>query len=206
MYNNIIGMFVCLTVCLPLKYERTLDVASFLLFCLFCFSSYAETKDWRFCFVKFLHKGMFPIVRFILFVSVSRKYVCVYVRCEKCFKSVCLHLRVNQITETVENTDHKWVSLCVYVGMSGLRIGCFACVDSILTIVLVKIYTFYCSMFTFFLLRPYKTIGFVYFSCFSVPVLAVFVVVIACTCLSVCVFRCVFAALLLVDRFVLFLY
>lgn len=90
--------------------------------------------------------------------------------------------------------------------MSGLRIGCFACVDSILTIVLVKIYTFYCSMFTFFLLRPYKTIGFVYFSCFSVPVLAVFVVVIACTCLSVCVFQCVFAALLLVDRFVLFLY
>lgn len=71
--------------------------------------------------------------------------------------------------------------------MSGLRIGCFACVDSILTIVLVKIYTFYCSMFTFFLLRPYKTIGFDYFSCFSVPVLAVFVVVIACTCLSVCV-------------------
>lgn len=38
MYNNIIGLFVCLFVCLfylRLKYERTLDVASFLLFCLF---------------------------------------------------------------------------------------------------------------------------------------------------------------------------
>lgn len=69
-------LFVCLFVCLRLKYERTLDVASFLLFCLFCFSSYAETKDWRFCFVNCLHKGMSPIVFALLFLF---KCVCVCV-------------------------------------------------------------------------------------------------------------------------------
>lgn len=74
-----------------------------------------------------------------------------------------------------------------------------------------NIYTFYCSLITFCFHRSYKTIGFVYFFCLSVlflavvvVVVAVVVVVVACMCLSECV--CVFAALLLVVRFVLFLY
>lgn len=38
-----------------------------------------------------------------------------------------------------------WV--CVINGYDWLRIVCFVCVDSILTMVLVKIYTFYCSVY-----------------------------------------------------------
>lgn len=87
------------------------------------------------------------------------------------------------------------VFVCVKVSAwVGTNLGCFACVDSILFIVLVKIYIFsiaLCLHSAYIL--PYKTIGFVYLSCLSVLILAVVVVVVvfACTCLSECVCVCV---------------
>lgn len=100
------------------------------------------------------------------------------------------------------------MSLCVCVinGYDWLRIVCFVCVDSILTIVLVKIYTFYCSVYIplsspvqnnwirLFLLLECTC------SCCWLLLLLLFLRVRVWVCV------CVFAALLLVVRFVLFLY
>lgn len=186
----IIGLFVGLSGLFTIKICKN-TWCCIISFALFCFSAYAETKDWRFCFVMFLYKGMFSIVFALLFVSICLTLgMCGCVGAVKSASKVFVYIYKSEL-DNRNSSRKQWSQvgefMCLCYKWVWLVKNCLFCLcgfDSHYCIGKNIYFLLLCLHSAFFArtkqLDSSISLAWVYLF------LLLVVVVVACTCLSVC--------------------